>query len=224
MFYSWCYSLNLLSPEHFIFPQSPACWVKDLLLFFQDNEGQTALHYGKEAALIQSKMLYAHFQRTIYFQLSFYKHSSATHLSHLSFFPPRSSLLSTVGFNPVTLIPLCWWVCVFVCPMVCMCARAWFCSASVSVYVCVIIAQPPRGNQQWSSDSPDPLMPQHTCPWGAVPPSSVLLCVYVHVCVCILYSCTICPQLGGIEVGMLHHPLPEIHTHTLSRGSPEDEA
>lgn len=63
----------------------------------------------------------------------------------------------------------------------------WAC-ASLDAFVCslfcvrVIITRPPRGNQQWSSDSPDPLVPQHTCPRWAVLTSSEPLyertCVY----------------------------------------------
>lgn len=88
--------------------------------------------------------------------------------------------------------------CVCPCPLVCK--RRWGCLSGFLQCVCVIIARPPRGNQQWSLHSPDPLMPQHTCPWGAVPLSSEPL----WVCLC---GCTICPQLGGIGVGMLHHRL-----------------
>lgn len=90
-------------------------------------------------------------------------------------------------------------VCVWMCVCVCVCLR-----------LCEIITRPPRGNQQWSLDSPDPLVPQHTCPWGAFPMSSEPLCVHV--------ATPSVPQLGGVAVGMLHYLL-EICTraHTQQR-------
>lgn len=72
-----------------------------------------------------------------------------------------------------------------------------------SVCMCVIIARPPRGNQQWSSDSPDPLVPQHTCPRGAVLMSFEPLCE----CICVCAIIPSVPELGGVGVGMLHHLL-----------------
>lgn len=125
--------------------------------------------------------------------------SQICHLS-LLFLPlsllHSSSLFSAVVFHPVSLIPLCCILrvmcvcgCMCVCPLVCMCGClsgfvlrgcvVW-CGVGVwCVCVCVIIARSPRGNQHWSLDSPDPLMPQHTCPWGAVPLSSACVCVCV---------------------------------------------
>lgn len=56
-------------------------------------------------------------------------------------------LFSAVFPQSLSFLPFCSCVCV------CVCGG-----------LCVIITRPPRGNQQWSLDSPDPLVPQHTCP------------------------------------------------------------
>lgn len=79
-----------------------------------------------------------------------------------------------------------------------------FCSC---VCVCVIITRPPRGNQQWSLDSPDPLVPQHTCPWGAFPMSSEPLCAC---------GCTICPCAWWRWSGHAGLPTGDLHTHPHS--------
>lgn len=124
--------------------------------------------------------------------------------------PPFPCLFFTLVFHLVSLIPLCWCLCVCVLWYVCVHA----CLVLFCVSVCVIIGRPPRGNQRWSLDSPDPLMAQHTCPWGAFPPSSE--CVWLH---------HLSPQRCGVGVGMLHHPPESLHTQTHSgRGSPEDGA
>lgn len=71
------------------------------------------------------------------------------------------------------------WGCVHVCVFWYVCVHVWMTVWFCSVCMRVIIAMPPRGNQHWSLDSPDPLMLQHTCPWGAVPPSSEPVWMYV---------------------------------------------
>lgn len=81
-----------------------------------------------------------------------------------------------------------------------------FCSC-VCVCLCVIITRPPRGNQQWSLDSPDPLVPQHTCPWGAFPMSSEPLCAC---------GCTICPCAWWRWSGHAGLPTGDLHTHPHS--------
>lgn len=75
------------------------------------------------------------------------------------------------------------------------------------VCLCVIITRPPRGNQQWSLDSPDPLVPQHTCPWGAFPMSSEPLCAC---------GCTICPCAWWRWSGHAGLPTGDLHTHPHS--------
>lgn len=77
----------------------------------------------------------------------------------------------------------------------------------VCVCLCVIITRPPRGNQQWSLDSPDPLVPQHTCPWGAFPMSSEPLCAC---------GCTICPCAWWRWSGHAGLPTGDLHTHPHS--------
>lgn len=82
-----------------------------------------------------------------------------------------------------------------------------FLFAPACVCVCVIITRPPRGNQQWSLDSPDPLVPQHTCPWGAFPMSSEPLCAC---------GCTICPCAWWRWSGHAGLPTGDLHTHPHS--------
>lgn len=88
-----------------------------------------------------------------------------------------------------------------------VCHSFLFAPACVCVCLCVIITRPPRGNQQWSLDSPDPLVPQHTCPWGAFPMSSEPLCAC---------GCTICPCAWWRWSGHAGLPTGDLHTHPHS--------
>lgn len=88
-----------------------------------------------------------------------------------------------------------------------VCHSFLFAPVCVCVCLCVIITRPPRGNQQWSLDSPDPLVPQHTCPWGAFPMSSEPLCAC---------GCTICPCAWWRWSGHAGLPTGDLHTHPHS--------
>ncbi|MEQ2282810.1 hypothetical protein AMECASPLE_004624 [Ameca splendens] len=80
------------------------------------------------------------------------------------------------------------------------------CLPSLCMLFCVrvIIGRPPRGNQQWSLDSPDPLVPHHMCPrWAVLTSSEPLyesICVYVllyHLSSCLValeWACCITYQ------------------------------
>lgn len=132
------------------------------------------------------------------------------HLSQIVISPSSFSPISPPFFNFYFLLlfftQFLSFLSVISCGCMCVCVpfgmyvwmSVWFCS----VCVCVIIARPPRGNQHWSLDSPDPLMPQHKCPRGAVPLSSV--------CVC---GCTICPPAWWRWSGHVASPTGDLHTH-----------
>lgn len=71
------------------------------------------------------------------------------HLSHICLPPTLSLLHSSPLFSTVVFLPS-------------FSHSSLLCPVDGCVHV--IITRPPRGNQHWSLDPPDPLMPQHTCP------------------------------------------------------------
>lgn len=170
--------------EHFPCCKAFCAYFSNWLISFHIYSAQTLCCLRAHSHFIYSSLFFVRTPPLTIFCLKLIIFKSCSSRSILSI----PHLFSAVFPQSLSFLPFCSCMCVFVC-----------------VGLCVIITRPPRGNQQWSLDSPDPLVPQHTCPWGAFPMSSEPLCVHV--------AAPSVRVLGGIGVGMLDYPL-EIYTHT----------